>query len=269
LTTPQTSCPHQAAPTNTPLRPAGQNTATGTTCFNCGEVGHYANACPKWNPNTPARGSNQGKQNQTPANNKGSSIARVNQISAEDTIDGSDIAICTFLINLVLAAILFDSRATHSFISARYVNTHELCLHTMQKTMVVITPKGPIEANFMSNRLIITIMARQFWFVPIVLEDNNIDLILGMSWLRKAKALIHCAKGTVELTSPNGDRFEVTITLTPSTKPAICLVDGKFVGRHICVVREFSDVFQKSYPECHQIRKWSLLLIYYLEGCYF
>jgi hypothetical protein len=139
----------------------------------------------------------------------------------------------------------------------------------MQKPMVVITPKGPIEANFMSNRLIITIMARQFWSVPIVLEDNNIDLILGMSWLRKAKPLIHCAKGTVEFTSPKGDRFEVMITLTPSTRPAICLVDGKFVGRHICVVREFPNVFQKSYPECYQTGKWSLLLIYYQEGCYF
>ena len=100
--------------------------------------------------------------------------------------------------------------------------------------------------------------------MPIVLEESSIDLILGMSWLRKVKVIIHCAKGTVELTSPKGDRFEVMITLTPSTKPAICLVDGKFVGRHIRVVREFPDVFQKSYPECHQIGKWSLLLISYL-----
>jgi hypothetical protein len=66
-----------------------------------------------------------------------------------------------------------------------------------------------------------------------------------MSWLRKAKAVIHCAKGTVELTGPNGDRFEVMITLTPST---IYLVDGKFVGRHICVVREFPYVFLEELP---------------------
>jgi hypothetical protein len=40
--TPQTSRPHHAAPTGTPARPVGQNIATGTTCFKCGEVGHYA-----------------------------------------------------------------------------------------------------------------------------------------------------------------------------------------------------------------------------------
>jgi hypothetical protein len=138
-----------------------------------------------------------------------------------------------FFINSVPAAILFDSGAMHSFISTRYINTHELPLHTMQKPMVVINPKGPIEANFMSNRLTITTMGREFWSMPIVLEEISIDLILGMSWLRKAKALIHCAKGTVELTSPKGKRFEVMIILVPSTRPAIYLVDGKFVGGHI------------------------------------
>jgi hypothetical protein len=33
--------------------------------------------------------------------------------------------------------------------------------------------------------------------MPIVLEEISIDLTLGMSWLRKAKAVIHCARGTV------------------------------------------------------------------------
>jgi hypothetical protein len=57
-----------------------------------------------------------------------------------------------------------------------------------------------------------------------------------MSWLRKAKAIIHCAKGTVGLASSKGERFKVDITITASTKPAIYLVDGKFVGRNIRVV---------------------------------
>jgi hypothetical protein len=54
-----------------------------------------------------------------------------------------------------------------------------------------------------------------------------------MSWLRKAKAVIHSAKGTVELTSSEGERFEVEIIVTASTRLAIFLVDGKFVGRNI------------------------------------
>jgi hypothetical protein len=64
-----------------------------------------------------------------------------------------------------------------------------------------------------------------------------------MSWLRKAKAVIHCARGTVELTSSKGERFEVDITITTSTRPTVFLVDGKFVGSNIRVVRDFPDVF--------------------------
>jgi hypothetical protein len=57
----------------------------------------------------------------------------------------------------------------------------------MQKSLIVITPKGPIEANYMTNRLTLTIIGREFWSMPIVLEEISIDLTLGMSWLRKSK----------------------------------------------------------------------------------
>jgi hypothetical protein len=100
----------------------------------------------------------------------------------------------------------------------------------------------------MTNRLTLTIMEREFWSLPIVLDESTIDVILGMSWLRKAKTIIHCARGTVELTSPKRERFEVMITITPTTRPTIYLVDGKFVGRNIRVVREFPDVFLEELP---------------------
>jgi hypothetical protein len=74
----------------------------------------------------------------------------------------SIVTISMFYINSIPAAILFDSRATHSFISAHYANTNELPLQTMQKPLIVITPKGPIEANYMTHRLTLTIMGREF-----------------------------------------------------------------------------------------------------------
>jgi hypothetical protein len=48
-------------------------------------------------------------------------------------------------------------------------------------------------------------MGREFWATPIVLEESSIDLILGMSWLRKAKVIILCGRGTIELTSLKGE----------------------------------------------------------------
>jgi hypothetical protein len=155
------------------VRPAGHGTVT--TCFKCGQVGHYVNACPKRIPSIPV----QGKQ-PTPGSGKGFNIDRVNQVSVDAIADRADIAIGMFYINSIPTAILFDSGATHSFILARYANTNELPLQTMQKPLIVITPKGLVEANYMTNRLTLTIMGREFWSTPIVLEESGIDLILGM-----------------------------------------------------------------------------------------
>jgi hypothetical protein len=103
----------------------------------------------------------QNKQ-QTPGSGKGFSIARVNQVSADATLDGDDIAIGMFYINAIPATILFDSSATHSFMSARYANTNELPLEITKTPMIVITPKGPVEANHMTHKLTLTIMVREF-----------------------------------------------------------------------------------------------------------
>jgi hypothetical protein len=105
----------------------------------------------------------------------------VNQVSAEATTNGADMAIGMFYINAIPAALLFDSGAMHSFMFARFATTNELPLQNMKTPMVVITPKGPVEANFMTQRLTLTIMGRDFWSTPIVLEESSIDLILGMS----------------------------------------------------------------------------------------
>jgi predicted aspartyl protease len=95
-----------------------------------------------------------------------------------------------FYINAIHATMLFDSGGTHSFMSARYANTNELTLWNMKTPMIVITPKGSVEANHMTHKLTLTIMGREFWATPIILEESSIDLILGMSWLRKAKTVI-------------------------------------------------------------------------------
>jgi hypothetical protein len=54
---------------------------------------------------------------------------------------------------------------------------------------------------------------------------------------------MHCAKGTIELTSSKGKRFEVRIAVTTATRLTAFLVYGKFVGDNICVVKDFLDVF--------------------------
>jgi hypothetical protein len=65
---------------------------------------------------------------------------------------------------------------------------------------------------------------------------------------KRQRQFIHCAKGTIELTSYKGGRFEVGIAVTTATRLAAFLVDGKFVGGNIRAVRDFLDVFSKELP---------------------
>jgi hypothetical protein len=111
------------------------------------------------------------------------------------------------------------------------------------RPIIVITPKGAYEATYMSHRIDVTILGRKFWAMPIVLEESKIDLILGMNWLKQWNAVIHCARGTLELSSCDGDRFEDTVAPPTSNIPAVYMINGKFVGDHIKFVREFPDVF--------------------------
>jgi hypothetical protein len=64
-----------------------------------------------------------------------------------------------------------------------------------------------------------------------------------MSWLRKSKAIIQCGRGIVELTSPKGERFQVEIAATTSSKRAMFFIAEEFVGNNIRVVRDFPNVF--------------------------
>ena len=82
------------------------------------------------------------------------------------------------------ADILFNSGASHSFISARYFHANSLPYLAMRIPMIVITPKGVYEATYMSHKIEVTILGRKFWAMHVVLEESTIDLILGMNWLK-------------------------------------------------------------------------------------
>jgi hypothetical protein len=132
---------------NTPV------STSGTTWFRCGEVGHYANRCPKGNAqNTLGQFNNSGQRqtpqqqqprnnNQTPQNNKGQQNfirGHVNHVAAETAQEAQDVVFGMFLVNSAPASVLFDSRASHSFISAQFVAKHGIPMHSMSNHMLVL-----------------------------------------------------------------------------------------------------------------------------------
>jgi hypothetical protein len=72
-----------------------------------------------------------------------------------------------------------------------------------------------------------------------VLEEKQYRLDPWYVMVKKCKDSYNCAKGTVELTSSKGERFEVEIAVTTTIRLAAFLVDEKFVDGNIRAIRDF------------------------------
>ena len=128
-----------------PQSNASQVTTTNNNaraCFNCRETGHYIANCPYAKnkpaasafsnsvngPRPPVSGANRVPVS---SNNKGNNNsqqpygrARVNHINAQEAQGAQGVVLGEFLVSSTLATVLFDSGASHSFISSSFVDKH-------------------------------------------------------------------------------------------------------------------------------------------------
>jgi hypothetical protein len=72
----------------------------------------------------------------------------VNHVVAETAQEARDVVFGMFLINSAPASVLFDSGASHSFISAEFVAKHGIPMHSMSSHMLVSSPEGNMKAVY-------------------------------------------------------------------------------------------------------------------------
>jgi hypothetical protein len=101
-------------------------------------------------------------------------------VAVEEAQETPDVAIGMFLVNDTSAVVLFDSRASHSFISATYNGKHNLPLALLRCQMIVSSPGGDMPARQLCLKVNLKIRGLDFVANLIVLESKGIDVILGM-----------------------------------------------------------------------------------------
>jgi hypothetical protein len=168
-------------------------------------------------------------------------------VAAETALEAQNVVSGMFLVNSALASVLFDSGESHTFISTEYVAKYSIPLCTMPSSMLVNSPGGNIRVVYQCLGVKIQIMGREFCANSIVLQSNGIDIILGMGWLTKYDAVIHCSKRSVILTSSEGERFEFVATLPSATDCAVNQLKANLIV-DIRVVCEYPDVFPDDLP---------------------
>jgi hypothetical protein len=121
-------------------------------CFHCGEQGHRVLQCLKKaaqqqsGPNAPAKQnvSQPGADNRSqPRYNHG----RLNHLEAEAVQETPDMIVGMFPVDSHIAEVLFDTGATHSFITASWVEAHNLAITTMSTPIQIDSVGGRIRAD--------------------------------------------------------------------------------------------------------------------------
>jgi hypothetical protein len=63
-------------------------------------------------------------------------------VSVEAAQENPQVVLGMFLVNSIPASVLFDSGASHSFISAQFVAKHSVPMQHMKQNMLVTSPGG-------------------------------------------------------------------------------------------------------------------------------
>ena len=89
---------------------------------------------------------------------------------------------------------MFDTGASYSFISALFVSILGLEFETLDSVMSVGVPLGrDCELSYGCSSVRIEIGGRRFLADLVIIPMEQFDMILGIDWLSRYRAVIDCA----------------------------------------------------------------------------
>jgi hypothetical protein len=119
---------------------------------------------------------------------------------------GSDVVTGTIPILGFQAWVLFDSRATHSFMSSMYAKLSRVVEAPLEVGLSVVNPIGKsVVCTRMVRSCPINIGGKVFLANLVVIPVQGFDVILGMDWLAKYYASIDYASKEVIFRPPKGE----------------------------------------------------------------
>jgi hypothetical protein len=216
-------------------------------CFNCGSSSHFIWDCPQ------PRKSFQG-QTSSP-NNKGKGKkqvvqvrqGRVNFTTLSELPEIAPIMMGTFSINHQSVIILFDSGATHSFMSSKCGIKVGLDFYPTKGAYMIATPDGKIASNQIYRKVPIQLGSNLIKTDLLLLDLEGMDVLLGMDWMTRHRVLLDISSRAVEIDSPV---HETTILYLPQREcnnSCAYAVEGIKL-KDIPIVCEYPDVFPDDLP---------------------
>jgi hypothetical protein len=163
-------------PRNTQPRQQQFRQGNGNKFFTCGNVGHYAKNCPG-NPKRqmPAPNQDRGRKQKVQVRQE-----KLNFTTLEELPKGAPIMTGIFSVFNQPALILFDSGASHSFISQKFSAKCQLPFYHTKGSFVIATPGGQIATNQLNRSVPISLGSKIFKTTLLILGLEGMDIILGV-----------------------------------------------------------------------------------------
>jgi hypothetical protein len=233
--------------------PALPSSSTG--CFNCGKSGHFIKDCPYPKQNRSNNEQSSGSSAQVKGNAANNTVGknmrkmgRIYYTQVATTPEGEPVMMGTFLVANHPVVILFDSGASHTFISKKFVEQHCIPYHESREGFIIHLPGGQIFTKEVAYHVSVTLAERDFPTNMIVLKGQDIDVILGMNWLAQHKAILNTDLRTIRL-SYGQEVVLLSIPVAIPAKPTGRVYEAIIPEiKDIPVVYEFPDVFPEDLP---------------------
>jgi hypothetical protein len=153
----------------------------------------------------------------------------------------------TFSINYKPVIILFDSGATHSFISDKCVARVRLDYCQTKGSYMISTPGGKIGSNQLIRCVPIQLGSKEIKTDLVLLPLEGMDITLGMDWMTKHKVLLDISSRVIEIDSPYSGA--TTLYLPQQEYFYSCVYATTDIKlEDIPIVCEYPDIFPDDLP---------------------
>jgi hypothetical protein len=119
-----------------------------------------------------------------------------------DEIPTREVLAGTFFLMERPIIILFDSGASHGFMSSTCAKKEKLSLVALGVPYVISTPRSRVDADQIVQKVPLELSVRIFNTNLNILSGPSLDVILGMSWMKIHRAVLDIAHRLVHLDSP-------------------------------------------------------------------
>jgi hypothetical protein len=172
---------------------------------------------------------------------------KLNFTTLEEVPEGAPIMTGIFSVYNRPALILFDSGASHSFISQKFSAKCQLPFYHSKGSFMIATPGGKIATNQLNQSVPIQLGSHIVKTTLLVLGLENVDVILGANWMTLHQVVFDVASRIVEINSPFCGSFTLILPSQGSTQSCAFSMT-ELPPKKIPVVYEYVDVFPDELP---------------------